>query len=175
MNQRIFYILLICLLFPVFSFAQEEDNTARKRFSERIFFGGNIGLQFGTVTFIDISPLVGYQLTEKFSAGIGATYQFYRYRDRFNDFSTNIYGGRVFSKYNILENIFAHAEYEVLNLEAFDLEKRLNVTSILLGGGYRQRLGGRTYLNLLVLWNINESAYSPYRNPIIRGGISIGL
>lgn len=169
------YILLIFSLLSSFSVAQEHDDTARKRFSERIFFGGNIGLQFGTVTFIDVSPLIGYELTEKLSAGVGATYQYYRYRDRFNDFSTNIYGGRVFSRYNILKNIFSHVEYEVLNLEAFDLEKRINVTSILVGGGFRQQLGGRTYLNLLVLWNINESAYSPYRNPIIRGGISIGL
>ena len=175
MKKLTFYILLVFLLVPVFASAQESDDTARKRFSERIFFGGNIGLQFGTVTFIDVSPLIGYELTEKLSAGVGATYLYYRYRDRFNDFSTNIYGGRVFSRYNILENIFAHTEYEVLNLEAFDLEKRINVTSILVGGGFRQQLGGRTYLNLLILWNINESAYSPYRNPIIRGGISIGL
>lgn len=175
----------MCKLFPLVFFilanlpalicsGQDRDNSNDKSFSDRVFFGGNLGLQFGTYTFIDVSPLVGYEITEKLSAGVGFTYLYYK--DRIYDYSTNIYGGRVFTRYNIIENFFAHGEYEILNLETFDLiDKRMNITNILVGGGYRQHIGGRTYFNLLVLWNINESAYSPYQNPIIRGGISFGI
>lgn len=166
-------VILQSITFEVFS-QQKELPVSEQSFSERVFFGGNFGLQFGSVTFIDISPLVGYRLTDKLSLGAGITYMYYK--ERFYGFSTSIYGGRLFGRYFILDNLFAHTEYEVLNLEAFDqVNRRVDVTNILIGGGYRQHLGGRTYVNLLALWNINQSAYSPYNNPIIRMGIGFGM
>jgi hypothetical protein len=170
------FLILTLPLCPLKVFSQDGGAVKDLPFTERIFFGGNFGLQFGTITFIDISPLVGYLLTDRLSAGTGITYMYYREKFAgFQEFSTSIYGGRLFARYLILKNLFAHTEYEVLNLEAFDLGRRVNVTSVLVGGGYRQQLGGNVYLNLLALWNINETAYSPYRNPIIRMGVAFGL
>ena len=175
-------LALLLLIQPLLSsevFSQgEEDNLGVKdmKISDRIFYGGNLGLQFGTITFIDASPLIGYRLTDKLSLGTGISYMYYREKfPGFQEFSTSIYGGRLFGRYIIYKNLFAHTEYEVLNLESFDINRRINVTNILVGGGYRQHLGGRAYLNLLALWNINETADSPYRNPIIRMGIGIGF
>jgi hypothetical protein len=132
-------------------------------------------LQFGSYTFIDVSPVIGYRFTEKFASGIGVTYKYLSIRDYYGSFSTNIYGGSVFSRYYFLQNLFGHFEYEVLNLEAFDLEKRINITSVLGGAGYRQMLGPRSAVEILALWNFNESAYSLYNNPIIRGGFNLGF
>jgi hypothetical protein len=169
------------LLSPFYSLGQDDIPVKERPMRERIFFGGNFGLQFGTITFVDVSPLIGYRFTDKFSAGPGISYMFYRERFAgFAPFETSIYGGRIFSRYEIFRGIFLHGEYEVLNREIFDYlvspdRFRMNVTSILLGGGFRQHMGGRTFLNLLVLWNINESAYSMYNNPIIRMGINVGF
>lgn len=145
----------------------------------RFYVGGNFGIQFGTVTLIDVSPLLGYRLTEKLSIGAGISYLYYR-DARFNPvYSTNIYGGRAFIRHYLFKDIFAHAEYELLNFEVYDWNtyeyNRKYVSGVLVGGGYRQWLGPRFFMNILVLWNINETIDYPYSNPIFRVGIGTGL
>lgn len=149
----------------------------KKNIWDQVYFGGNFGLQFGTSTFIDVSPLMGYRFTEKFSAGVGITYQYYRYKDRFYDFQTNVYGGRIFGRYLFTDYLFGHAEYEYLNLEAFDFfpPRRVEVGSLLAGGGYLQRFGNNSAIVAMILYNFTESAYTPYQNPIIRIGVNFRL
>ena len=117
-------LLFSLLLLSINSFSQDSTmlrkHAPKKNFLDKVFVGGNVGLQFGTVTFVEVSPLVGYRFTDKISAGIGITYEYYHYQDRYYDFKTNVYGGRVFGRYNFTENLFGHVEYEYLNLEAFD-------------------------------------------------------
>lgn len=144
-------------------------------FGDRIVTGGNFGLQFGSVTFIDISPMVGYKVTDRFVPGIGATYRYLNYH--YYGYEQNAYGGSIFARYYVLDNLFAHAQYEVLNGEwnPFLPDYRYNMTSIFVGGGYRQMLGDRLATSILVLFNVNESEFSPYQNPIIRIGFGFGL
>ncbi|HNR21109.1 MAG TPA: hypothetical protein PKN75_13850 [Bacteroidia bacterium] len=153
-------------------------------FKDRLVYGGNLGLQFGTVTYIDISPTIGYKITEKFHAGIGATYIYYSEKYPLTNgqtytYKTDIYGGKVFTRYYVLENLFLHHETEVLNLEVYDplndKVERKNILSPLLGAGYIQRFGESSGLYLMVLFNLNETPDSPYTNPIIRMGLSFGL
>jgi hypothetical protein len=82
----------------------------------RFFFGGSLGLQFGSATYIDVSPLVGYKITPKLHAGVGLTYIYYKVKDSYYNYAyeTSIYGGRVFGRYYILDNLFGHAEFEIL-------------------------------------------------------------
>lgn len=160
---------------------QSHINPARDGFWDRFYTGGGIGLQFGSQTFINISPLLGYRLTEKFSAGVSVTYLYYKYKAQnpAYSYSSNTYGGSVFSRYLILENLFAHVEYELLRLDVRDNVSRLlgtkDIVSVLVGGGYRQMLGERSSINLMLLYNLNESTYSPYQNPIIRLSFGIGI
>ena len=163
--------------------AQEETPILKPKvpFKDRFFTGGTIGLQFGTVTYLDVSPKLGYRVTKDFSAGIGATYIYIndkRYKGHEN--KSNIYGGRVFGEYRIWENLLAYSEYEILNLEVQDdffpyLPTRKNISSLLAGGGYSQAIGGNSSAVILVLWNLLDSKYSIYQNPIIRIGFNIGL
>lgn len=154
-----------------------RKNPPKERFWDKVFVGGNLGLQFGTSTFIDISPLAGYRFTDKISGGFGATYQYFHYRDALYNLETNVYGGRIFGRYLFTDNIFGHAEYEYLNLEAFDFfpSRRVDVTSLLGGVGYIQRFGRNSSIVAMVLYNFTESIYTPYNNPIIRIGVNIGL
>ncbi len=154
-----------------------RKKASREPLLDKIYFGGNFGFQFGTSTFLDISPLAGYRITEKFSAGIGVTYQYYHYKDRYYDLETNVYGGRVFGRYLFTNYLFGHAEYEYLNLEAFDFfpRRRVDVVSILGGGGYIQRFGRNSAIVAMILYNFTESVYTPYANPVIRIGVNLGL
>jgi hypothetical protein len=152
---------------------------------DRMFFGGNLGLQFGDLTYIDVSPLVGYKITEQFHAGIGATYIYYKYNDYYGSYETSIYGGRIFSRYYPFENFFAHIEYEILNLEVpagpssangnYENLVRDNINSLMVGGGYAQPLGGNAAMVIMLLFNLTEEPYSPYANPIIRIGFTAGF
>lgn len=65
--------LCIALLFPA---PAQEKATGDRPFADRIWFGGGIGLSFGTVTAVQIDPLVGYKVDRagKFSTGIGGSY-----------------------------------------------------------------------------------------------------
>jgi hypothetical protein len=181
MRRVILYISLSIFCTGYLNSSAQDSSMVRKRpvkksFKDNIFVGGNVGIQFGTVTFVDVSPLVGYKFTEKISAGIGATYQYYRYRDKYYDFETNVYGGRVFGRYNFTNYLFGHVEYEYLNLEAFDFyRRRVDVGSLMAGAGYIQRISDRSGIVAMILYNFTESAYTPYQNPIFRVGFVVGL
>jgi hypothetical protein len=61
-------------------------------FLERVRLGGSFGLSLGTVTNINLSPMAGYELTEKLVGGVGATLMYFRYK--YYDINTVYYGGR---------------------------------------------------------------------------------
>lgn len=157
------------------------ENTTKPSFASHLFFGGGLGLQFGSMTLIEVSPLVGYKVTPKFSIGISPTYKYYHYNDYYGpsmDFKTNVFGGSIFSRYVIWENLFAHVEFETL---AYNTEvpgypvTREQYNSFFVGGGYNQPIGGNSAMYILALWNLNDTPDSPYVNPVIRVGFSVGL
>jgi hypothetical protein len=160
---------------------------------DRIFFGGNIGLQFGTITNIEVSPLAGIYLTPRLAMGPGIKYEYYKSNyPGFVPFETHIYGGAVFARYMVIRDlseaiglglnmgIFGHTEYEMLSLERkyfevgapLQAEGRFNLHSILIGGGIYQSIGRRAGFLIMILWNLNETASSPYSNPILRIGFN---
>ncbi len=177
-------IIALLILFLILTginnvFAQNEKG----KFSDipikdRLFLGGNFGLQFGNrYTLIEVSPLVGLWLSPKFVAGGGPVYRYYKRTDLNFDFEENQYGGRLFGRYLLIQNLFAHAEYELLNLTDYRIQPnspRTNISSFLVGGGYIQNLG-RSAVFIMVLFNLNETELTPYTNPVIRAGFNIGL
>ncbi|WP_339874398.1 hypothetical protein [uncultured Algoriphagus sp.] len=164
------------ILFQTSTFAQrtiyEGDSIPLK---DRLYYGGNFGMQFGTLTLIDFSPLVGVMLTPKFSSGLGITYQYFNDK-RYAGGETSSYGGRIFSRYNIFPNIFAHAEYESINFDNYNLFtdrfERIWSKSLFLGGGYFAPFGSRGGANFTFLYNVlHDNLRSPYNEPyVIRVG-----
>lgn len=185
-------IMLICFSFLANAQEKEENPNSLKGtpFKERIYFGGNMGLNFGNITVVNIAPIMGYNLNKKLSVGLGAKYIYYRERyDQYNwDYSTSFYGGSVFSKYILSESFLLHAEFEALNSEVREF---LSTTSTrkwvpmgFVGAGYKKALGGKSYFQVLALYDVINSPYSPYQGQyifgrnipvILRGGIVIGL
>lgn len=177
----------ICFLFwAAFSFSQDFNPPAPKKENEkkpfwswdRVYGGGGLGLWVGNrTTFVNIAPQVGYKITEKYSAGIGITYTYIQDRFYSPPFSLNIYGGSIFNRFIITDFLFAHGEYEILNGPwAFTSDRRFNLYNVWLGGGLRQRMGNSS-LNLMGLWNMNETLYSRayFPSPQIRIGVNIGI
>jgi len=156
-----------------------ENPLSNLSFSERLIFGGNLALQFGNPTVIDISPMVGYMFTPSFNAGIGGTYFYYSFEDPRFKIQANLYGGRVYAQYIIKESFFLYTEQEFMSTEFFDETdaefRREWLFNPLVGGGIRQSIGGRSAINLMVLYNLNhQPTKSIYPNPwIIRVGIML--
>lgn len=173
------FVVLILFLNANAALAQREiyleDDPPLK---DRMYYGGNFSLQFGSLTYIDVSPLAGVMLTERFSTGLGATYQYLSFRRTKS--SSSVYGGRIFGRYNITENFFAHTEFESLNTAYVvpgatpDQDKitRDWVNGVFIGGGYFTPFGSRGGPNITLLYNLTyDSRRSPYNEPyVIRVG-----
>jgi hypothetical protein len=165
-----------------------DDNSLGNKFWDRIQVGGNVGAGFGTFTYVDVSPLIGYRVTKTFTAGLGFTYQYVSVKDAtgyYLNYKENIIGGRVYAEQNIFYGLFAHGEFEHLWVnfkpdEPYIAEKD-QFSSLPLGLGYNFTEGSRFSTYILVLYNvlfINDPARytNPYNSPwIIRIGFNVGL
>lgn len=148
---------------------------------EQFRVGGNFGLQFGNVTYIDISPTFGYYvIPQKLQIGVGTKFIYFRqrggdYQDpnsgiiyQIPDYKNAIFGGGVFTNYTIWKGLFVHGEYEMVSKKPYNTIKyagkdRINVSALLLGGGYSQPIGnaGNFYISALVdALNTEESIYT---------------
>lgn len=167
------------------SLAQESTGTKPRDprpLGDRLWFGGGVGLAFGTATSIQLDPLVGYKIDQnnKLSAGVGLSYWYYRDSRWAPPLEQNGYGYRIFSRYRPLEQFYAHAEFFHLNGQVYRFADRstvrLWVPHLLLGGGYVQPLGGNSSIFFQVLFDVLQDPNSVYGNqPIFSGGVGIGF
>ena len=155
---------------------KEKEDEEEMSLRDRLFFGGNFGASFGRWTFVDVSPMVGYRITPRFSAGVGATYQYQSDRDF--DISQSVYGGRLFSRYGIatnflgVGNLFAHAEYEALFAKrsfgsfAGRVENTNLFPAFFIGGGLAFPIGNRSAFTISALYNpFYDQDNTLYGNP----------
>jgi hypothetical protein len=153
---------------------------------ERIFFGGSMGLQFGTVTDIQVMPMIGLWVLPRVAVAVGPNYRYYK--DPYNQ--TALYGGNAYVQYALVRDIgsvvplgihigiFLHLEDELLSLESAFWDPsnpaggRFAVNTVLAGAGISQPLGSRSSINLMFLWALNDSGFGLYSNPEIRVSFS---
>ncbi|MCB0699063.1 MAG: hypothetical protein H6551_09030 [Chitinophagales bacterium] len=170
----------------------------------RFIFGGwgLFGMGSGIIN-VGATPIVGYRISDEFSAGIGFGYQYLRIRD-YNSVITDvntgaeearplnahIYSPSVWMRYVIWSNIFAHVEYEqnIFSQTVYDNDftkypypiikknESLSVPCLLAGGGIRQPISQRTSLVIMLLYDVLQDKNSPYANTLaIRFGINVGF
>lgn len=175
-NKYLFLVFVGLFCSGVSSFAQREiDPESNPPLKDRMYFGGNLGLQFGTVTMIDVSPLAGVMITPRLSGGVGGTFQYFD-DNRFQGAEGTSYGGRLFGRYNVLPNIFLYTEYESINWEAYDFNvenfRRTWTESLFIGAGYFAPFGSRGGANFTFLYNVTyDRRNSYYAEPyVIRVG-----
>ena len=138
--------------------AQQGDFVPDKNsnWQDRIYFGGGFGLSGGSWGgSVRLSPIVGYMLTSRVSAGVGVTYEYY-WDNRVNPkFEDNRYGGMVFTRVNLIKNIFAYADYQFINLTVnFASEERQTIDRMPIGLGLSQPIGNRSSINFLAAYDV---------------------
>lgn len=164
--KKLITLILFCS-FATLALAQKDiDFDSSPGFKERIFFGGGLGFSGSNQqTNISLSPIVGYMITQQWSAGVGVTYQYIKLKNY--DISDNLWGGNVFTRYSI-NQFFAQAEYDYINFDSNlldDQDDRDSATRFLLGGGISQPLGNRGAVNLLAMYDLTYGNDSPYDSP----------
>lgn len=201
--MRVIKLILVFMLFSIhlhlfaqYDYPGEENNNTKpakkgKYASSKLFFGGNVGLWFGSVTSIELDPILGYMITPRLSAGGGPMYMYYK---QSNYYETSIYGGKVFGQFIVfkdlqknikinLGDIFLYAENEELNVDPlyYDPISNLYFTKkdnrrwadiTLLGFGMKYSLGQKAAVSIFVLWDISQNPDYSYQNPDIRLGFS---
>ena len=159
-----------------------NDPGQGNRFWSRVSVGGGLGASFGNVTYVNISPRLGYWVTQRFNAGISFVYLYLRDND-FPDFEFTTVGYGPYANYTILEKqdyfpeIFLSMEYlnmtsDVISDFTGEIVKE-SFPILFVGGGARLQLGGRAYAQIQLLYDLNESRYSPYQNPLFNVGFII--
>ncbi|MFZ0282995.1 MAG: hypothetical protein WAL29_15190 [Bacteroidales bacterium] len=181
---KIFRCSCLLLILMAMSLPEARGQQIRKDvppLKDRLFYGGSLGLQFGTFTDIEISPVIGLWVLPRIGVAVGPNFRYYK--DPYD--RTTIYGGRAYIQYLFLQDInnliplglhlglFLHGEDEALSLESSFFRDpnstgRFVLNTFLAGGGVRQPLGQRSSLNFIFLWALNNSEYSVYGNPEIR-------
>ncbi len=146
--------------------------------SERIYYGGSVILSFGDVTRIGIYPMIAYKFTPKLSGGVEVGYEWLKF-DNYDETANN-YGGSVFGNYRVLPQLYAHAEYQMINYEIFTsatTSDREWVPFLLVGGGFSKLMGRNTWAYVEVLFDVLNDDNSPYADgePIISVGVGVGF
>jgi hypothetical protein len=160
--------------------SETNRQSARPAMRDRWFFGGGVGLGFGDVRWIDISPVIGYRATPRISVGLDGTFR-YRKDKRFDpEFSTTDYGAGIFGQLQVYKPVFLHAEYEFLSFEFLGTMSTFRETydSLLFGAGVSQQVGKHTALQVTALYDVtyDSDELSPYSDPWRIGvGVAVGF
>mgnify|MGYP001287770004 CR=1 FL=1 len=171
-----FLIFVLCISTTNAQYLENDSTPAN-----RIFYGGDIGLSFGSVTFISANPIIGYRVSNRLSVGTGINYTYAN--SSYYDYEGSMYGGNVFASYTIIKDlgevlnayqgsgILLYAEYSAMNISNYYDFPGTSIKWIgtpLAGFAFQSPIGERYYMLIMVLYNFNECSMSPYSNPVFR-------
>jgi len=176
-------ILLVFFYIPISIFAQDaepefekdkkEEVKKESRLIEKLAFGGSFSLSLGSYTRIAVSPIIGFRPLDPVLIGIEGRFAYIK--DTYNGFQTYYYGAGPFARFIFFKGIYAQIQSEYMNYDEILFKsyssRRIWNSAYLIGGGYSQQIGERSYSFISILWDINETAATLYESPIIRFGI----
>jgi hypothetical protein len=177
------YLSILLLIASVSVVSGQEEKQEAPSIKDRLFYGGSLGLQFGSITDIQVAPIVGFWILPRINVAVGPDYRYYKDRT----VATSLYGGKAYVQFVVIQDlnsflpmgshtgIFLHLEDELLSLKSsfwkFPLpytSDRFYVNTVLAGGGISQQIGRKASLNFIILWPINDSVYPIYGKPELR-------
>lgn len=167
-----------------FQLPNNKKEEKKKDFSwaERISVGGSFAFFASSrYTFIDLSPLIGYRLSKLFLIGAGPVYNYYSEYAYNTRYTFNMYGFRIMARMYFIQNLFFQTGWDNLNRSIYVIrnntlqQDRIWIQNIWVGGGVRYSVGANSYMFTSVLFNLNQTNYSPYPNPYIQIGFISGF
>ncbi|ANF50678.1 hypothetical protein A0O34_09150 [Chryseobacterium glaciei] len=172
------FIIPLLLMLSGSAFSQVSVGTTEQN-NNKWTFGGGIGVGFGSQSsfYLQASPRVGYRLTDGLEGGvIGSiswqTSDYYR---------STMFGVGPFLNYYIARTFYLSANYQhyFINYKDkyYDYKMNEQEDALYLGGGYMQRIGNNSFMQIGVMYNVlwkeNSSIFSSGLVPNI--GFVVGL
>lgn len=143
----------------------------------RMRFGGDFGMSFGSRALaVQINPCVSYEANQYISVGVIGTFEYYQYDYDWLDQSSATYGGGIFAEAHPWPMVNIHAETQLISYTDYYSNmaepSKCTAMPVLVGAGYRKMVNERSSLNIMLLWNINDSFglrnNTSFQNPIFR-------
>ncbi len=167
----------------------------------RLLIGPGFGFGAGTRAFsFNLSPSVAYCLTEDFHVGITLGFNYYQEAYDYNNFLNGqretykykipAYSASVFARYIFFDRMIVGIEPEINNTKLIssnytyslttgkiiENSKRLTVPSVLIGGGYSQRISNFGYTYLMAMYDVVQNPNARYYQTLdFRFGIMIPI
>lgn len=189
--MKISRFCITIILLVTFSFASAQEQQKQSNFLDKVFVGGGFGAGFGSYTFVNVAPIIGYRLTPRLSVAMRLMYQYTTFEYINNNFEKDRYNGHDlgiggFARYMVYGPVFLQAEYEHLNYDALYLDGttgRTNFDSFMAGGGISQPIGNKAALFITAMYNFSYNNFnrsnvyrSPYNSPwVFRVGVAGGF
>jgi hypothetical protein len=163
----------LVLAFGIVSAQQGTMSPAR-----RMYFGVGGGFGAGTNTsgfrynYYSVFPVIGYRVTDQFSAGAGLNYLHYGYPDFGPAYSYSQYGFMPFIRYNF-NQLFFQMEYDMISSPTIDNTTGLPETTkklfsrLLFGLGYYAPMGKQTAINVMAMYDVLYHNPSPFNSPVV--------
>jgi hypothetical protein len=148
----------------------------------RVFYGGGFGVSFGTVEYVEVTPMIGFKVTPITHLGVSLLYR-YRKDDRYDpSISTSDYGGNFFVRVFPYRGLFLEGNYEYVDYEYVFSDgstARQGDSNVLAGAGFSQPMGdhGAFYASALYNFSYDSSdPFEPYDSPwVFRVGVGFGF
>jgi len=192
--------ILLALVFSLVSYAQNNnpDSTKPNQPTQEVqqkqpskwYYGGTVGFNFwGDYFYLSVSPIVGYNVSPKFSIGGKVQYSYIN-DSRYDplELTSHNYGAGIFTRFRPIYQIYLHAEFDYASYENYSVytplvgqpyaeSERDWVPFLLLGGGFVQHVGPNASVYVEVLFDVIQDENSPYEDwhPIISVGGGVGF
>lgn len=184
-------ILILTILFSVLTlgvspaFAQRFG--APEGMKNKIVVGGNIGAgYYGNTLSLSLAPQVGYRLTRSLELGtrLGYHLNYHAYSSYYGPYFDHFFTGSLYANYEIFAGLYAQVEDEavccLVSGPNIDTQGSDWFNSFLIGGGYRQYSGSRSYVFYALMydlsWDFLDASKNPYNSPfIIRMGFCYAI
>lgn len=155
-------LLFVVILSSQFTVAQDKPV-----FSDKVHFGGTLGLNFGSnYTNIVVAPSVIYDVNDYFSVGGGVQGSYVKFK---NNFESYIYGASIIGLVNPIQAVQLSAELEQLRVnttyEINNFKDNFWNTALFLGAGYRTNnitVGVRYNVLFKDRNNVYNEAFMPF-------------
>lgn len=169
--------MLLLVLVSSFSFAQIAMGSGSA--NGKWTYGGGLGFGFGNNSYfsIGVSPRVGYKLMDNLEVGAQGSLNF----QSSDSYKSTMIGVGPFANYYIANNFYVGGlmQHYFINFKDkfYDYKANTDETALYLGGGYLQRIGNNSAMQIgimyNVLWKENNSIFSSGLAPSI--GFVVGI